>query len=159
MSCDIYLRQKTGKKRVDTGEEITVNIREMTWLRNPFGLPMWIKANTGVDVNRVINDHAYDKSGNVDRVEFLRLVKLANEKVRALESGFFLFDLNSAQQFGVPVNHIIEIEGGEIKAQMRGYQGDSTSHFTLERYKKWTAELLEFAELLQNPEVEYYCSN
>ncbi len=159
MSCDIRLYIKTGIINPVTQEEITEEVMSMNWLRNPYGLIRWIYDNTGVDLYHVINDPSYDKSDSVDRDEFLRLATLANAEVQRLDRGYFIFDLKVAQQFGVTSDDCDVIIDNKLYVKMRAPHGDPEKYYTLERYKKWTKELYDFAVLLQDPKISYYCDN
>lgn len=135
----------------------------------------------------VINDHAYDDSERVERSLFLTVVKTYVDVLNDLERGYFWFDVSGYKQFVQP--HVdlmpeypirwngVSIGGYHIKDEINFEQqvGLPMEYFghpafelsnryrpdahTLARYKAWFAELVEFAELLQDSAYEYHCSN
>ncbi len=122
----------------------------------------WIRDNTGVDVWHVVNDHNYDDSHNVDRVEFLRLAKEAWAKVESLTVGYFRLEGSQFIQkgmeysFTLPAKHEYWIEM-EYYNRVWGSLGVGSD--CLDGYKQWTKEFVEFAELLQDETLEYCCDN
>lgn len=173
MSLDIDLYEIDSE-----GEEFSV--AEMNWLRNPFGLRCWIKDNTGVDIWKVVNDHSYDDSPNVDREAFLKMACEAHQAVKDLPIGYFRIqrpdppeNASSGLAFLVrdqfmtdDMQYAFHLPGkNEYWVEMEYYQdtkhslGVPSGQSCLERYKQWTREFLEFAQLLQDETLRYYCSN
>jgi len=178
MSLDIALYDKAD------GEEIIA----MNWLRNPFGLCQWAEDNAGDGEQSlwyVCNAWAYDKGKDVDRVGFKRVVDAYWERIQKLERGYYWFDLPAYRDIverncgWIPY----ELGGSRLGAspaeshyvderynKKRDKLGIPMEYFTagvfhlagqntLEHYKDWFAELVKFAELLQDTALEFYCSN
>lgn len=151
MSLDIHLSCKS------CGNEI----KSMNWLRNPFGLIYWIKDNTGIDLWHVINEHSYRNSHKVDREEFLKLAEAAYEAVSRLDKAHFKVQAKDAGYFGLSLDLADRVEDGYAFFPLCDSvcQAAGLGHASLDSYKKWTEELLDFAKALQSDSVEYYCSN
>ena len=89
----------------ETGESI-----DMNWLRNPYGLERWARANylyvkkeePTPDLWDVCNEWAYDKAEQVDRPVFLQIVKRYGDVIMNLEHGYFWFDVSAYIQFIEP---------------------------------------------------------
>lgn len=177
MSLDITLTDVDG-----------IELADMNWLRNPFGLANWLADNTGVDIRTVVNEHAYDDSNNVDRAEFLRRAEEALHAVNALDTAHFWIEVDWAWAHtttrelmakGMP--HRIAYSCGRIgyrgayrcivKAQVEAeaylsylpaYERQMWGRLdgtALDYYRKWTGEFWDFARALQDPSTTYYCSN
>lgn len=88
----------------------TDETKEMNWLRNPYGLERWARANylyikkeePSPDLWDVCNQWNYDKSDQVDRPVFLQVVKQYGEVIMNLEKGYFWFDEGAQRQFLEP---------------------------------------------------------
>ena len=173
MSLDILLTKN--------GEEIS----EMNWLRNPFGLCNWAMDNARPDLLQyplglwfVCNHWAYDKSSELNRVLFKGVVDAWWQIVRMLDIGYFKFDLPAYRQFIEDKKyklHTRDFAFGKIIVGSK-YDDDSNllipmEHFrdwdlgiknggtVLQHYKEWFLELVGFAELLQDEDTVFYCSN
>lgn len=163
-------------------------IAEMNWLRNPFGLCKWAEDNchyvwNSVPVENerlwyVCNNWAYDKSNEVDRIQFKKVVDRYWYTLQTLETTYYFFDLPSYRQFiegkldHLPTKMLafvetLSIEGSKYDNQQRllipvdlfkspiFHLGKVSS----EKQKAWMLELVKFAELLQNESNRFYCSN
>lgn len=164
------------------GEELA----GINWLRNPFGLEQWAERNVGDKVSNfgitlydVCNNWAYDEAKNVDRKLFKDIVDLYWEEIRRLERGYFFFNFREfevmvAQHYNLfpkedlPCVINPEILGSIWKGDLYGipqeyFCNDNIfhlgTHFHLVAYKLWFKVLVDLAELLQDPETEFYCSN
>ena len=162
-------------------------IAEINWLRNPFGLINWATDNvmdnmtdvarpekTKYTLYEVCNNWTYDNSKNVDREEFLKTVLAYGKSVEAMSEGYFFFDLTGYRNFVQPnldrmttknVFGMTVIDGEKysidrrLKVPMSQFQNiKGYSNTTLDDHKKWYRKLVDFAELLQKPSVEFYCS-
>lgn len=159
---------------------------EMNWLRNPFGLCNWAMDNT-YPLNKtlkrslwyVINHWNYQKSYRVNRPLFLEVVNEHWKVIKDLEQGYFYFNLPSYRQFIEPKLHLLPvkqfnygsswIEGTQysndglsrlmIPIEMLQVGFDLSPNVSLQSYKDWFYQLVEFAELLQDQRYRYYCSN
>jgi hypothetical protein len=171
MSLDITL---TNRK---TGTEVI----SMNWLRNPFGLCNWaeanVKPNTRVDLWYVCNNWDYDKSDRVDRRLFKCVVGEYWGEIQKLDRGYYAFDLPSYIQFVQPnvdfmpketlfqvdrIKDAIYDKQGRLLIPMEHFNNFSAFHLTdpsLAYMRQWFAELVRFAELLQDKDNEFYCSN
>ena len=173
MSLDLHLYDKN-----------TDEVAHMNWLRNPFGLCQWAEDNvepSNPTLFEVCNKWAYNKGKNVDRPQFRRVVLEYWERIKKLEHGFFKFSsLSQYRQFVEPIIHLMprrklsysdamEIVGEKRDANsvyipmehfnVKDDWDGRNNHYTLEKYKEWFKELVEFAELLQDKDLEFYCSN
>lgn len=174
MSLDISIHNKR------TGDQM-----EMNWLRNPFGLCNWAEANyahiTGTEPKRrdtlwyVINNWNYKKSPRVNRKKFKQVVDRYWRVIKKLEEGYFFLDVASFMSFVLPnmdqmptkkIFDQIRIEGNVFHEHMIGipmeYFNKPCFHLSdasLERYKEWFAQLVEFAKKLQKKSYKFYCSN
>ena|SRR5579872_3619649 len=96
MSLDISVSNATTEQAV-----------ELNWLRNPFGLERWARANylyvkkeePKPDLWGVINQWNYDKAEQVDKPVFLEVVKRYGEVILHLEKGYFWFDITAYLDF------------------------------------------------------------
>lgn len=175
MSLDISL--------IDENEE---DVIEMNWLRNPYGLCNWAEDNVieaGYNPDKeeslwyVINNWSYDDSPNVDRKLFLDVVMKYWEVVKNLEQGYYFFSLPGYRQFVEGKTHLMPQEKrswGTPRIKGEKYAHDRRlmipmenfkhSEFTLDdpclkRNQEWFAKLVKFAEMLQDEQYIYYCSN
>jgi len=163
------------------GEELA----SINWLRNPFGLEQWAERNVGDKVSHfgitlydVCNNWAYDEAKNIDRKLFKDIVDLYWEEIRRLERGYFFFNFQEyvgliPYYHGFPVEkptfrNITEIKDAIWKGDLYGipqeyFHDDAKFHmgsfYTLGQYQSWFKVLVDLAELLQDPEIEFYCSN
>ena len=163
------------------GEELA----SINWLRNPFGLEQWAERNVGDKVSNfgitlydVCNNWAYDEAKNVDRKLFKDIVDLYWEEIKRLEIGYFFFNFREFLNFipglnGFPKDvpefgSVLKISKAVWKGDLYGipqeYFYDNSryhlgSNYSLRFYKSWFKELVDIAELLQDPETEFYCSN
>ena len=164
------------------GEELA----SINWLRNPFGLEQWAERNVGDKVSNfgitlydVCNNWAYDEAKNVDRKLFKDIVDLYWDEIRRMERGYFFFNFQEyvgliPYYHGFPVekpnwfDSIAEIKDAIWKGDLYGipqeyFCNDNIFHlgihFHLVAYQLWFKELVDIAELLQDPETEFYCSN
>ena len=163
MSLDISLIDE------ETGEEII----SLNWLRNPFGLERWAESNVGEKLNVpgnkalwfVCNYWCYDGSDNIDRVRFKEVVDSYWAKVQEIEFGYFIFDLPEYRQFVEgKLKQGLDYSEGDFR-----YQKDNTEIAirmtcfndvkSLDEYKGWFQQLVQFAERLQDTNVEFECSN
>lgn len=151
----------------------------MNWLRNPFGLCEWAEKNAAYvefkigkkDLWYVCNNWNYENSNKVNRTLFKKVVDKYWPIIKGLKRGYFFFGLPSYLQFIQP--HLKEFSGEGIDGIRydehknlvipQEYFNKECFHLrdsSLERYKKWFLELVEFAELLQrDKQCEFYCSN
>lgn len=167
------------------GNAATGDTRDLNWLRNPFGLCQWAEDNYEYRTKQrppeqeqlyyVCNHWAYDRSGEVDRPLFKRVVESYWEVLSGLERGYYFFGAGSLIQFVVPHwRHLpVTVEFYSPRVEVMAYMDDRVGipveHFThpdfhlsnpsLGSCKAWYEQLLEFAELLQDPAYEFYCSN
>lgn len=178
MSLDIYLYD------TEIPEDEDRAVASMNWLRNPFGLCSWamdnvnIEAPNPIDLWYVINHWNYDKGASVDRKLFKAVIDMYWSKIRVLERGYFVFDLRSYRQFVEPhlayfltedlfhgYTHIMDSkynDNGELMIPQERFAAsvfNFAGRHTFAHYKEWFGELVKFAELLQNPRYEFYCSN
>lgn len=129
----------------------------------------------------VINNWSHDRGGQVDRPLFKRVVDEYWSIIDNLEVGYFVFNLGGYLQFveehssQLPREYIIPQHriGRHITGSLTLGRGDRLAipqdHFahrafnlgdpSLARYKAWFAELVRFAELLQDDRYHFYCSN
>ena len=177
MSLDISLCDTDGD-----------DIKSMNWLRNPFGLEQWAQGNFEYITKEcviilpftlwdVCNQWNYEKSSEVDRPLFKFVVDVYAGVLKQLETGYFWFDIYGANQYIIPKAHSLPFETmyGVSSIKGRVYHKDSMgipqkycknlfdfgsrNAHTLEWYNDWFNQLVEFAELLQNTEYDFYCSN
>ena len=132
----------------------------------------------------VINHWNYDTSDQVDKPLFLEVVKRYGVVLHQLERGYFFFTETGLEQFVWPcvgVTSMVEIRRGQppdIVTVGRGEEkeyglpmekfGDPCYHLsdryrphahTLGHYLSWYRDLIRFAEILQEPDASFYCSN
>jgi hypothetical protein len=159
----------------------------MNWLRNPFGLERWAQNNVSYIIRQmpielsvtlwgVCNQWNYDKSSEIDRSLFKQVVIFYNTFIQNMTIGYFWFDIHSLMQFVVPHIEQFPKERGFNRIKDSVYNkellGIPQSYFanpcfglggkkygTLGYYQEWFGELVEFAELLQDTDYEFYCSN
>ena len=160
------------------GKYITMN-----WLRNPFGLTKWLEDNVErpetdlPSVNTICNRWTYSNSDKIDRELFLNVILSYKTGVEKLERGFYYFNLREYRCLVEPKAHLMEKEskmlgGTDIKGLEYAKDGrvriplevyakypHAESHSTIEYYKKWFKELLDFAEQLQDKSLTFYCDN
>jgi hypothetical protein len=169
MSLDISITHKKSGDSMD-----------MNWLRNPFGLCNWAEANvhpkTKKDLWYVINHWNYEKSRRINRKLFKEVVDAYWAEIQKLEKGYFYFDLGSYMSFvqphlsELPVERLFDqdrIKGGVFADDGRygipmEYFNKPAFHLsdaTLDRYKEWFSQLVEFAQMLQDKDYRFYCSN
>lgn len=169
MSLDISLTNKTT-------DEV---VADMNWLRNPFGLCNWAEDNVNVKTKRslwyVINHWNYGKSHRVNRPLFKQVVDEYWQAIEPLEKGYFFFNIASYMSFVQPHLDVLpvtnqfhqpRIEGGIFKGHKYGIPIElfdkpcfNLGYSSLESYKEWFRQLVEFAELLQDKSNRFYCSN
>jgi hypothetical protein len=185
MSLDLSVTNPT------TGQQC-----EMNWLRNPYGLERWARANYRYVKKKeptpslwdVCNIWAYENAVEVNRPLFLSTVQCYGEVILALEQGYFWFDVSASIQFVEPhleqfprydplakwgiADDSLRIEKSvhfnkELGIPME-YFGHPCFHLsdiyrphahTLAHYQDWYRELIQLAEVLQDPETEFSCSN
>jgi hypothetical protein len=133
----------------------------------------------------VINRWCYDKAPQIDRQLFLDVVKAYSSEVEKLERGYYFFDFGAYRQFVEPYRDQMpsdatpawafggaepiagevwhrENEHERLAIPMEHFKRECfhlAGHNTLDYYKKWTSQLVEFAEELQDPRVTFYGSN
>lgn len=128
----------------------------------------------------VINHWNYDKSEQVDRKLFLNVVnRYGNVLINDLKQGHFFFTEQELKQFifphltvlswtkdtlpGVVIKHPVVQLGIPMEFFEHPCFGLSSKYrpnaHTLDRYQAWFQELMNFAEILRNPDAEFYCSN
>lgn len=159
-------------------------ICEFNCLRNPFGLVQWTEDNCPMDeftanifsdmieergherpqgkglLWYVCNHWNYDNAKNVDRKVFKEVVDWYAEKLEKLEVGYFYFDENSYDQFCRGKGLLILIRENRLDITP-----NTCAVFNLGRirclndYKEWFQKLIEIANLLQNFDNIFYCSN
>ena len=135
-----------------------------------------------LSLHYVCNEWSYDNAVNVDRKLFLDVVLSYVESLDALQRGYHYFDLRSYRLFIEPVAHKMKkndltIEGSEYVDITPGdpslrdnpsLRGDriripvencsvASGIACLDYYKKWYKQLVDFAELLQDPTVKFWC--
>ena len=172
MSLDIALIDK------DDNEVLSMN-----WLRNPFGLCQWAEDNTphltyhGKDLYYVCNHWAYKMGNRINRPLFKEVVDLYWAEIQKLERGYFHFDLPEYFQFVHQHYHLFPIVPGyqhiaikdslydnerriAIPQEYFGHADFSLGNcYTLDHYKAWFKQLVDFAERLQDKNLKFYCSN
>ena len=167
---------------LDLSVTVDGETREMNWLRNPFGLCDWaednVKPGTRQSLYYVCNHWSYNKSQRVNKKLFLDVVLAYSEAIKVLEKGYFVFDLPSYRQFVEPnIKHLPtdtmvfttarRIVGSKYDDKLRlmipmEYFSHSVFNIRwckLADYQAWFQELVELAELLQQPRAKFYCSN
>ncbi len=173
MSLDIDVRNTRTDESMD-----------MNWLRNPYGLEYWARTNYLYVTKEeqpeekslwyVINNWNYDKSEQVDKSLFLEVVKQHGDIILSLERGYFWFTESAFRQFVQPHWDVLSMFAKDI-ITYQDLQGINMEYFghpdfhlsdkyrphahTLARYQDWYRELIKFAEMLQDPDAVYYCSN
>jgi len=129
----------------------------------------------------MLNCYAYDKGKKLDRKKFLEIVQTYYDLLNNIEEGYFFFDLNSYRQFiqpkyntflkGYNYGDFRTIHGEKYDKYNRNVLMIPQSEFvnyecvhsiktdmSLSKYKAWMRELLDFAEMLQDESLEFYCS-
>ena len=169
MGLDLYLT--CDGERID----------HINWLRGPFGLIDWVKDNTKpVDTKytlwEVSNKWAYHDSDKIEKDEFLKTVMAYSDQVEKLDEAYFFFNLMNYRAFVEPNlnkmillkdifgrNNIIAGEkyaaDGRLMVPVSQFRHVTGYDMSLEDYKRWYRQLVAFAELLQKPDVKFYCSN
>lgn len=163
-----------------TGDE-----RSMNWLRNPFGLCQWAEDNYEYrtkqrppeheQLSHVCNAWSYSKCEQIHRPLFKRVVENYWEVLAGLECGYYFFNATMLIVHVVPNWHFLPLVSSWSSIRPEGMVtfgdrvGIPVEHFahssfhlpnaSLARCKAWYEELLEFAELLQDRDYEFYCSN
>ena len=157
--------------------EDETTVMSMNWTRNPFGLCQWMEDNADVKTRKslwyVTNHWNYKKSRRVNRKLFLEVVKIYNDAIQKLEKGYFYFTLPGYLQFVEPVVNILP-KSTIFKLVYEGYDDQNRMKIpmtkeaaiafnlhdmTLNEYKVWASKLMHFAEILQNKNIKFYCSN
>jgi hypothetical protein len=167
MSLEIRLSDKK------TDEEVM----SLNWLRNPFGLERWAEANVcEIYVSKeeerlryVCNHWNYDKSKEIDKQLFEKVVDNYWAVIKNLEVGYFAFNLPEYRQFVEGMigknlkmkDYRYRNNPTEIVINMELFKGEFvfTDSKGLEGYKGWFRQLVAFAEKLQEPDMVFYCSN
>jgi hypothetical protein len=172
MSLDIALLDKK------TGEEIA----DMNWLRNPFGLCNWAEGSVSFTPAErkslwyVVNNWNYEKARRVNRKLFLEVVLRYNEEIQNIEQGLFYFGYQAFLQFVYHKGRTLPLEknkfigvcsikgakwrGDKLGLPMEYFKLDiSAQGDVLVHYKRWFAELVQFAKLLQDERYKFYCTN
>jgi len=129
----------------------------------------------------VINHWCYDTSEQVDKPLFLEVVKRYAEVILKLEKGYFWFDVSSFMSFVLPHMDVLPTEDFFKQTRIKDnvfhdrqigipmdYFSNPCFHLsdkyrpdahTLTHYQDWYRDLIKFAEMLQDPDAVYYCSN
>lgn len=160
-------------------------LASINWLRNPFGLCNWAEDNVKPtdlkekDLYYVVNHWNYEKSDQINRALFKKVVYDYWYEIRKLERGYFFFTLQTYIQFVEPnlsalpkvnihfLNNVNRIkdsyytDDNRIAVPQEYFNNPifNLSGSTLEHYKNWFKELVDFADLLQNKDNAFYCSN
>ena len=148
-------------------------LAEINWLRNPFGLCQWAEDNVIVpdtphDLYYVCNHWAYSQSLEIDRELFGRVVLDYWQQVQAIERGYFWFTPLQYKQLVMPYAKLLPSRDSIHKTEthteipMEYFSNNAFRlgpNCTLQGYKDWFAKLVHIAALLQEPDVEFYCSN
>ena len=139
-----------------------------------FAIPVTLSASLW----DVCNKWSYDDSSNVDRPLFKFVVDIYNSVIQKLEIGYYWFGVSEFMQFVLPHVDVLpaapfggdcyRIKGNIFYADKVGIPQEYWVHIwpknevrlcKLGHYKMWFTELVEFAELLQDPAYVFYCSN
>ena len=124
----------------------------------------------------VVNHWNYEKSRRVNRPLFKSVVDDYAAVILGLPQAYFFFDVASFMSFVLPnmdalptkqtFGSSIRIEGNVFHEQKVGIPMEYFSkpqfhlgHASLEAYKDWFRQLIEFANLLQDEEYVFYCDN
>lgn len=159
-------------------------VASLNWLRNPFGLARWAEDNTGLakvvdkSLYYVCNEWSYDRGEEIDRVLFKTVVTFYWEKLVRLQQGYFVFTFQEYLQFVAPKYSMMPMErmrfGGDRHEGLEWRDDGSRLALPqdsfnpglfhlrsckLPSYKLWFKELVDFAELLQDDNLRFYCSN
>ncbi|MGC2239151.1 MAG: hypothetical protein WA584_23550 [Pyrinomonadaceae bacterium] len=138
------------------------DIAEINWLRNPFGLQAVVEANVlekhDPTLWDVCNRWSYAEAKNIDRLLFKETIDWYAERFYALEQIYIFFGserslkqfIPTAQSITFPARFTVESIAEECHL---GRVGSTYG------YKNWMRELQKIAEILQNPETEFYCTN
>lgn len=164
------------------GEELV----GLNWLRNPFGLCDWAEDNAHhnglaqekFDLYYVCNHWAYDNATAIDRRLFKEVVDRYGATLLKLDSSFYFFTLSEYRQFIQPHEQLLPgriVPGTEVwsfessfydEQQRLAIPVDHFSHqvFNLGEvstrfYQEWFQKLMQMADLLQDPDVQFSCSN
>ena len=158
-----------------------------TWAENNYSYAMERDVPEEKSLWYVINHWNYDKSEQVDKPLFLEVVKRYGDVIMMLDKGYFWFNEPNFNQFIQPHldvlppssdrafimvgfestvrYHFDQVEYLGIPMQYLGHPCFHLSdkyypdHHTLDHYKQWYADLIKFAEILQDPDAVFYCSN
>ena len=135
----------------------------------------------------VINHWNYDKSVQVDKPLFLEVVKRYGSIIMRLDRGYFWFNEGGFRQFIQPHLDVLPMSSDQA-FESYGFEATVRYHFdqkeyigipmsylrhpcfglsdksrpdahTLIRYRLWYQQLIDFAEMLQDPDAVFYCSN
>lgn len=151
-------------------------IISLNWLRNPFGLCNWAEDNVGVDnaLWRVCNNWSYDKAYLCNRPLFKSAVDSYWANIQSKPAFYFYFTDKQYRQFVEPYLMFFplfihfEQTDGRIAIPLSQFDRElppkihvrrSNSKSLKQQYLDWFAELVRFAELLQNEDYSFYCSN
>ena len=165
------------------GEDVAYS---MNWLCNPFGLCSWAEDNAHhvweheppKTLHYVTNHWSYSNSGRVNRPLFKRVVDHYAETLLKLDMSYFFFGLRSYRQFVEPHAHLLPGTRPLFSSGQRWITGSfytdhklaiPVEHFqpsafhlsrpTIEGYKAWLRELVEFGDAMQDTALRFYCSN
>ena len=143
-------------------------------------------ADLPMDLWQVCNEWNYGKSAQIDRPMFKRVIDAYWQVIQRLDHAYFWFDAQSYQQFTqrAPCEHHVDgphfdkhpqqIEGmvthGNEQKERIGLPMEPFKESVyavwrreyptlLEQYQAWFAELVLFAEKLQDTQTVFYCSN
>lgn len=146
------------------------------------------KAEKGSLLWFVCNRWCYERGGDIDRRLFLDVVKAYASGVEKLERGYYFFTFGAYRQFIEPYREKLpsdltlfayggtkKIEGeiwrraspefmeSRLGIPMEHLKDDGSFHLrdhcTLDYYKEWIRELADFAERLQDEDVNFHGSN
>lgn len=173
MSTDLYLYTESKE------------IASIDWLRNPFGLCQWAEDNFGEEglLTMVTNQWAYDKCEEIDRRLFKQVVDDYWARINIHATSYFWFNEAQYQRFikpyevhflgyiafsgiagtiqtvdnkkGIPIGYFDKDNLPDSLSLKRRRQGNTIK----EMYLNWFAELVDFANKLQNKEYRFYCEN
>lgn len=171
------------KNKVNLNKLEPEEVASMNWLRNPFGLCNWaednfeaVGAKTDTKLSFVINNWSYETSNDINRELFKSVVDGYWKVLQKIDKGYFFFDIYSYLQFIEPNRKKLPTEHDNILGidLITGMNwklskvGIPMEHFTkkiididnsLDHYKDWFNELVEFSNKLQDKKLIFYCSN
>ncbi|BDA74393.1 hypothetical protein CAL7716_085590 [Calothrix sp. PCC 7716] len=156
-------------------------IISMNWTRNPFGLCRWAEDNFGFDNHlwHVCNEWSYNKAHYIDRALFQQVVHSYYKRLHGHLDFYFYFNNTQFNQFirnyldyfplssngivgsvvqpdrrlAIPMHHFDEEMPEMLQIRRR-------KEITVcQQYRAWFGELMHFADLLQNANYSFYCSN